>query len=69
MDSAPYEEYVKYFRSKNRVGVVRLDEDNALFIVPPCEEAGTLITNLQAAGAPQLPRNALLGVIAPSPGP
>lgn len=61
--------YVKYFRSKARAGVARLDETDALYLVPPCAEADQLLGSLQAFGAPTLPKHCLLGVIAPTPGP
>lgn len=68
-EQAQYDEYVRYFRAKMRVGVARLDEVDALYIVPPAEETAALIKSLEAAGSPLLPRNMLLGVVAATPGP
>jgi hypothetical protein len=64
-----YQEYVKYFGSKARVGVVKLDDNDALYVVPPTPEATALLKTLEAAGAPPLPNGLLLGVVAPSPTP
>merc|ERR1719183_1443954 len=33
-----YAEYVKYFGSKARAGVVKLDDNDALYVVPPASE-------------------------------
>merc|ERR1719188_2580517 len=68
-EQAQYDEYVQYFQAKARAGVARLDEADALYVVPACAETDTLLKTLEAAGCPPLPRNMLLGVVAPSPGP
>jgi len=68
-DQAQYDEYVRYFRAKMRAGVARLDEVDALYVVPPADEATGLVKALEAAGCPSLPRNMLLGVVAATPGP
>jgi len=62
-----YDEYCRYFRAKMRAGVAHLDNVDALYIVPPSPEAAPLIQSLQAAGVTNLPANALLAVVAPSP--
>lgn len=69
MEHGAYAEYIKYFGSKVRAGVARLDDVDALYIVPPCPEAAGLLKSLEASGATGLPTNALLGVIAATPGP
>eukprot|EP00913_Durusdinium_trenchii_P030937 g28975.t1 len=38
MEQASFEEYNKYFRSKSRAGVARLDESLALYVMPAGEE-------------------------------
>jgi len=68
-DQGLYDEYAKYFRSKQRAGVARLDDADAMYLVPPCGEAEVLLSALQAGGAPQLPKHCLLAIIAASPGP
>jgi len=68
-EQSQYDEYVHYFRSKARAGVAHLDEVDALYIVPPTDEAAPLLRTLHAAGASSLPKNTLLGVVAPRPGP
>mmetsp|Transcript_83944 Transcript_83944/g.166625 ORF Transcript_83944/g.166625 Transcript_83944/m.166625 type:complete len:616 (+) Transcript_83944:49-1896(+) len=68
-EQAQYDEYVRYFRAKMRAGVARLDEVDALYVVPPTDEASGLLKALEAAGCPSLPRNVLLGVVAATPGP
>lgn len=68
-EQAQYDEYVRYFRAKMRAGVARLDEVDALYIIPPAEETAGLLKSLEAAGVPPLPRNMLLGVVAATPGP
>eukprot|EP00929_Paragymnodinium_shiwhaense_P108397 TRINITY_DN74716_c0_g1_i1.p1 TRINITY_DN74716_c0_g1~~TRINITY_DN74716_c0_g1_i1.p1 ORF type:complete len:647 (-),score=175.77 TRINITY_DN74716_c0_g1_i1:138-2078(-) len=64
-----YGEYVKYFGTKQRAGVVKLDDVDALYIVPPCDAVAPLLRALEASGAPPLPTNVLLGVITSAPGP
>jgi len=68
-EHSQYDEYVHYFKSKARAGVAHLDEVDALYIVPPSDEAAPLLNTLQAAGASAFPKNTLLGVVAPRPGP
>lgn len=68
-DQAQYDGYAKYFGSKVRAGVVRLDEIDALYLIPPCAEADRLLVAFQAAGVPLLPKHCLLVVIAAMPGP
>ena len=43
-----YGEYVKYFGSKARAGVVKLDDNDALYVVPPTAEAAMLLKSLEA---------------------
>lgn len=64
-----YDEYVRYFRTRCRCGVSRLDDSEALYIVPSCEEASALLKSLEASSQRDLalPRNVLLGIIAPAP--
>jgi len=65
-----YAEYCRYFGSKVRAGVAQLDGVDALYIVPPVEEASAMLNSLSSAGgAPPLPKQYLLGVIAATPGP
>jgi len=64
-----YRDYVKYFGAKVRAGVVKLNEVDALYIVPAVSGAVTLLKALQAAGTPPLATNVLLGVLAAAPSP
>lgn len=68
-EQGQYDEYAKYFQKKMRAGVARLDDSEAMYLVPPCAEAEVLLSALQAGGAPQLPKHCLLGIIAATPGP
>jgi len=68
-EHASYGEYIKYFGGKQRAGVIKLDDNDSLYIVPPCPEALPLISALEASGSPEIPKTVLLGVIAASPGP
>eukprot|EP00811_Abedinium_folium_P000902 NODE_10828_length_1326_cov_2.474562.p1 GENE.NODE_10828_length_1326_cov_2.474562~~NODE_10828_length_1326_cov_2.474562.p1 ORF type:complete len:338 (-),score=123.41 NODE_10828_length_1326_cov_2.474562:312-1325(-) len=68
-EQAQYEEYMSYFRAKARAGVARLNEVDALYIVPPAKEAEPLLTKLQAASGVAMPKDRLIGVVAATPGP
>lgn len=58
------EEYVKYFRTKMRAGMVRLDGNLALYVLPPGEDIPALRDNLYVLG-PHIPRSGcLLGLVA-----
>jgi len=61
---AAFDEYAKYFRSKMRAGVARLDGALALYVLPPCEDVPSLQSSVYSLG-PHIPRsNCLLGLIA-----
>lgn len=64
MEQASFEEYSKYFRSKHRAGVARLDGQLALYVMPAGEDIAALKDSLYALG-PHIPRaGALIGLIA-----
>lgn len=64
VEQAQFEEYVRYFQSKMRAGVARLDGALALYVVPPAENVPCLRDTLYALG-PHIPRTGcLLAVIA-----
>lgn len=67
-DQSQYDEYSQYFRAKARAGVAKLDDADALYVVPPCADAAALLSSLKDHGASALPSNALVAVIAASPG-
>ncbi|CAE8604391.1 unnamed protein product [Polarella glacialis] len=64
MDKASQDEYIKYFKTKQRAGVARLDGVLALYVLPPAEDVPALRDSLYALG-PHIPRNSLIGLIAP----
>lgn len=60
-----FDEYVKYFRTKMRAGVARLDGALALYVLPPAEDVPAIRDSVYALGA-HVPRSGcLLGLIAP----
>jgi hypothetical protein len=62
-----YEEYSKYFRSKERAGVAKLDAELSLFVIPPTDDVAVLRDSVYALNPGITPRsNCLLGLIAPS---
>lgn len=64
MDQQPFEEYVKYFRSKLRAGVARLDGALVLYVLPAGDELAAVRDTLCAL-SPSIPRHGcLLGIIA-----
>lgn len=64
-EQAAFDEYCKYFRSKMRAGVAKLDEVKALYVLPPSDDVPALRDSIYAE-APALPRaGCLLGLIAP----
>lgn len=65
MEQASFEEYNKYFRSKSRAGVARLDESLALYVMPAGEDIPALRESLYTLG-PHIPRvGCLIGLIGP----
>mmetsp|Transcript_79452 Transcript_79452/g.143382 ORF Transcript_79452/g.143382 Transcript_79452/m.143382 type:complete len:275 (-) Transcript_79452:106-930(-) len=64
MEQASFDEYCKYFKSKQRAGVVRLDGVLALYLLPPSlEDVPSLKDSLYALGS-DIPRaGCLIGVI------
>lgn len=64
-EQGQFDEYVKYFRTKMRAGVARLDGVLALYVLPPAEDLPALRDSVYALGA-HIPRTGcLLGLIAP----
>ncbi|CAJ1359133.1 unnamed protein product, partial [Effrenium voratum] len=65
MEQASFDEYNKYFRSKSRAGVARLDGSLALYVMPCGEDIPALRDSLYALG-PHIPRaGCLIGLIGP----
>lgn len=61
---ASLEEYTRYFRSKMRAGVARLDEALSLYVLPPAEDI-LCLRNTVYSLSPHIPRSGcLLGLIA-----
>jgi len=64
-EQAQFDEYVKYFRTKMRAGVVRLDGVLALYVLPPAEDVPAIRDSVYALGS-HIPRSGcLLGLIGP----
>mmetsp|Transcript_83842 Transcript_83842/g.130885 ORF Transcript_83842/g.130885 Transcript_83842/m.130885 type:complete len:511 (+) Transcript_83842:92-1624(+) len=60
-----YEEYAKYFRSKMRAGVAKLDAELSLYVLPPTDDVLVLRDSVYALNPGITPRsNCLLGLIA-----
>lgn len=65
LEQLAFEEYAKYFRSKMRAGVARLDGQLALYVLPPGDDIPSLAESVYSLG-PHIPRvGCLLAVIAP----
>merc|ERR1719343_131109 len=64
VEQAQYAEYVKYFRTKMRCGVAKIDSALSLYVLPPSEDVPAIRDSLYVLG-PQVPRDGcLLGLIA-----
>merc|ERR1719356_2116857 len=64
LEQAVVDEYIKYFRSKMRAGVAKMDGPLALYILPPVEDVPAMRDALYAP-YPDVPRaGCLLGLIA-----
>lgn len=62
-----YEEYAKYFRTKGRAGVAKLDGELSLYVLPPSDDMLVLRDSVYALNPGMTPRsNCLLGLISSS---
>mmetsp|Transcript_57581 Transcript_57581/g.122460 ORF Transcript_57581/g.122460 Transcript_57581/m.122460 type:complete len:441 (-) Transcript_57581:37-1359(-) len=68
-EMVPMDEYVKYFRSKMRAGVVRLTDSLSMYVLPASQDIPILQEHLYSLGG-HIPRTGcLIAVIAPGSAP
>jgi len=69
MEQASFEEYGKYFKTKQRAGVAKLEGSLSLYVLPSVEDFPVLRDALWSLG-PHIPRaGCLIGIIAPGSAP